>query len=188
MFIRGLLMFLLGIVLMVLMIIDFQTEYISIFFDAATFIMFLITISAVIISQRDFKPFVASINALISKKYHISAADKEKGIRLFKLIHKTVYATACLCVVGGSLNMLTNLDDLAYLGPNVAVILLALLYGIIINMVFVNPAINILETRYNTEEKTVISEKQVIDKLLEMCYKQGISPEDIIGAKEIKIL
>jgi hypothetical protein len=47
------------------------------------------------------------------------------------------------------------------------------------------PAIYLLEIRRNAEEKIVISEKQIIDKMLEMCYRQGITPEEILNAGEI---
>ena len=55
-----------------------------------------------------------------------------------------------------------------------------------VNLVFTYPAIHIIESRYNQEEKRVISEKQVMDKLLELCYKKGVSPEEIMDANEIK--
>ena len=68
---------------------------------------------------------------------------------------------------------------------NVAASFVAIFYGLLINVVFINPAIDILESRYNADVKFVISEKQVMDKLLELCYKQGVSPEEIIEASEI---
>jgi flagellar motor component MotA len=156
-------------------------------FNVPTIIGYIGILTAVIVSQRGFKTFVAAVNALLTKKYYISAADKEKAIRLFKLIAKSLYLTAGLMFAMGILFILQDLSNPSTVGPSVAIAVTSFFYTMLINLTFIYPAVNILETRYNAEEKAVISEKQVIDKLLEMCYKQGISPEDIMGALEIQV-
>jgi flagellar motor component MotA len=125
------------------------------------------------------------MNALLSKKYVISAHTQQKAIRLFKLMGKSVlYAiviniTIMVCIT------LLMLDDPSVLGSVFSVILLSVVYGGLFNLMLIYPAIYLLEARRNAEEKTVISEKQVINKLLELCYRQGISPEEILKAGEI---
>jgi flagellar motor component MotA len=187
MYVRGIIAFLISIFLMVSLAVEFDGPLYALFFDGASALAFVFAVTAVILSQGGFKTFFAAVNALISKKYHISAAEKEKAVRLFRLIGKTVTGVAFITAVIGTINMLGNLDDPSYLGSNVATVLLTLFYGLTINTVLINPAVNVLETRYNTEERPVISEKQVIDKLLELCYKQGISPEEIMDATELKV-
>jgi hypothetical protein len=187
-YLLGLLVFAIQIIFVMLVATGFDLVWLSnLFFDGMTFAVFLLTITAVIITQGGHKTFIAAINAVLSKKYHIAASDKEKAIRLFRLIGKSVTATALLLTVIGVINILSNLDNPATIGVHMAMALLSIMHGIIINLVFVWPVVSILETRYNTEEKTVISEKQVIDKLLELCYRQGITPEEILDADEIKL-
>ena len=146
---------------------------------------FVITLTSVIMATNSRKVFIVSINAMLSKNYAISAADKEKSIRLYKMLGKTVTYTAIMTVMMGTMFMLMQLDDPSHLGPMISISLTSAFYGAFINLAFIYPAIYILETRYNAEEKRVISEKQVMDKLMELCYKQGITPEEILEATEI---
>ncbi|MCL2703819.1 MAG: MotA/TolQ/ExbB proton channel family protein [Defluviitaleaceae bacterium] len=188
MYVRGILVFMAMIVCAVLFAIELDMYMLRFFFDSVTLVVFILAIVGAITAAGGFKTFVSAVNALLSRKYHISASDKEKSIRLFKLIKQTVFYTSLIITMVGIINMLANLNDPSMLGANVAVCIVSIYYGLIINMVFIHPAINLLETRYNTEEKTVISEKQVIDKLLELCYKQGISPEEILNASEMNLI
>ena len=98
----------------------------------------------------------------------------------------TVYA-ALFLLFTGLVAMLGMVDDPSYLGPVMAVALLSMVYGALINIVFILPAIHILKHRKNPEEDATVTEKQVIDKLLELCHKQGISPEEIMDAEEISL-
>jgi len=160
---------------------------ISILMDMPSLFPFVIVVIAVIIATGNRKTFIASINAILSKKYTISAANKEAAIRLYKLLGKSVTYTAAMSITAALMLMLTQLEDPSLLGPMISAALISVFYGAFINLAFIYPAIHILETRYNAEEKTVISEKQVVDKLLEMCYKQGITPEEILEATELSV-
>lgn len=187
MYVRGILVFIVGVFFMALIGADYNLNLAMVFIDGPTTFCFIVVFAAVIISTGGFRTFITAINALSSKKYSISAADKEKAIRLFKLLGKSVVYASILFTLMGLMLILVQLDDIdpAALGPSIAVAILAVFQGAFINLALIFPAINILETRYNTEEKTVISEKQVIDKLLELCYKQGISPEEVLSADEM---
>jgi len=166
------------------------------FLDPASLLPFLLVMTAVIIMKGGFKTFITAVNALLSKKYTISAAEKEASVRLFKLLAKTVKYTAIIITLMGIINLFMGLnwrlweelgsgEFLWAISINLAASLISIMYGLAINMIFLNPTIDILETRHNAESKTMISEKQVIDKLMELCYKQNITPEEILDANEI---
>ena len=186
-YVVGSFMILLWIFLVIFLSAGFSLNLSLVFVDFANIVSFCIVIAAVIFITGESKAYIAAINALLSKKYNISATDKDKAIRLFRLLGKSVIASAFLIFIIGLLIMLANfsLDSLDAIGPSLAMSLLSIFYGAMINLIFIYPAIYVLETRDNMEEKALISERQVIDKMLELCYKQGISPEDIINASEI---
>ena len=156
-----------------------------IFVSMSNVFVYVFIIVAITLATSNIRMFFVAVNALVSKKYYISAANKERAVRYFELISRTVWYTAAIFTVMPLLFMLLSLDDPTSLGPKLSVTLVSLFYGLVINAAFVYPAIHILENRYNMEEKRVISEKQVVDKLLELCYRQGISPEEVIDAGEI---
>ncbi|MDR1664784.1 MAG: MotA/TolQ/ExbB proton channel family protein [Clostridiales bacterium] len=153
--------------------------------DLPSYVPMLLTTVAVINFSGGFKLFIKAINALISKKYYISVADREKSIRLFKLLGKSIAGMGVLNTVLGAIFTLFNLSDLSQTGPLIGVALISLLYALFANLAFIGPAIHLLESRYNTEAEKVISDRQIIDKLLELCYRQGVTPEEILEADEI---
>ena len=151
--------------------------------------IFLLVMVAIIIMKGGFKTYIAAVNALLSEKYVISAADKEKAIQLFRLLSKSmVYTAIWLTAIGAALILFHadwSVDSIGEVTYAFGINLIAVMYGAFFNLAFFYPAISILESRNNAEVKTVISEKQVIDKLLELSYKQGITPEEILEADEI---
>ena len=156
MYVRGILIFFLGFIFITLIGVGFSVEAFAQFIDPAGAFMFLIVIVAVIISQGEFKAFVKAMNALLSKKYHLLAEDREKSIRLFKLIGKSVlYATALIFLIGLSsvLIFISGTSGQLPLELAFAVLMNTCIYGLFINMAFINPAINILEVRRNMDEK-----------------------------------
>ncbi|MCL2604814.1 MAG: hypothetical protein FWD90_10075 [Defluviitaleaceae bacterium] len=179
-------LFLLAFVFVILVASDFgNPRYLPNLLDIPTFVWFLLVLAGVIIITGEFKTFVAAMNALLSKKYVISAHTQEKAVRLFKLMGKSiVYAIVVNVAIMMSM-ILIRVDDFDFLGPMISVVLLSVAYGGLFNLMLVNPAVSLLESRHNAQVKTVISERQVIDKLLELCYRQGITPEEIINAAEI---
>lgn len=186
MFILGILIFTVGIFFMAVLAMNYDVGMATwVLFDWPTTFFFIVVMIAVIVSISGFKTFVAAINALLSKKYNISTAEKEKAIKLFKLLGKSVVYASVLLTVMGLMQVLCDLSDPVSIGPSIAVALFALFQGAYINLVFIYLAINVLQSRYNAEEKTVISEKQVIDKLLELCYRKGVSPEEVLESNEI---
>jgi flagellar motor component MotA len=153
---------------------------------APTMFAFLITIIGVIFVTGQFKTCIKIINALFSKKYKISPDDTQKGISLLELLKKTTIYAATFFTMGSLMFMLGDINDLQSLGPMLSLILLIPMYAAIINLIYILPAIHILKTRQNETQKPItINEREVINKLLELCYKQGIPPEQILNAEQI---
>jgi flagellar motor component MotA len=185
MFITGILVSM-GVVLLVGMMVASAPGDIYILLNLESIFAFVIISVGVTLSTNNFKTYFITTNALLSNKYYISASDKEKSIQYLKLMGRVIMYTGILITAMSLLMMLLTIDDPLTIGPKLAVSLVSLFYSVLVNMVFILPAIHVLEKRYNQEEKRVISEKQVMDKLLELCYKQGITPEDIMDATEIR--
>ncbi|MCL2254403.1 MAG: MotA/TolQ/ExbB proton channel family protein [Lachnospiraceae bacterium] len=183
MFIGGIVLFLAGILISI-MTLNLQ---VSIFVNVPSLVIFIIACVATNMWGGGNKTFIIGVNALLSKKYHISSADKEKVIRLFKLQKTVAIYMSILSFLIGIISVLANASDIYLLGPMIAMALLAVIYGTLFTTFF-HAAVSMLENRYNSEEKAVISEKQVIDKMLELCFKQGVSPEEIISADEINFM
>ena len=142
---------------------------------------------AVILITGEGKTFIKSLNALFSKKYVISNQDRLKAVELNILLSKVTVYAALFAFTTGLVFMLGMLGDPSVLGPIISVSLISLVYGALINIIFVLPAIYILKHRKNPDDNAAITEKQVVDKLLELCHKQGLSPEEIMEADEINL-
>ncbi|MCL1877529.1 MAG: hypothetical protein FWF80_01590 [Defluviitaleaceae bacterium] len=155
------------------------------FIHAPTMFVYALVVSAVILITGEFKTKIRVANALFSKKYKISDEDTERGIRLLELLKISVIYTAVFFTIASTIVMMADLDNYDMLGPMIAIMLLIPMYAAMINLVLIIPAIHILKTRRNEEKAAHINERQVTNKLLELCYKQGITPEEILGAKEI---
>jgi flagellar motor component MotA len=165
-----------------------EGRVITMFIDPFTLLTFIISVGAVIFMSGEFKTAIRGVNALLSRKYEISDAERERAVQLFGLLTKVIWITALVSFLIGLVLMLGQLDDPAALGPMLSVMLISFYYGAFINLVFIYPAIYMLRHRTPVNPTpAVISEKQVIDKLLQLCYKQGISPEEILQADEIEL-
>ncbi|MCL2388042.1 MAG: hypothetical protein FWC89_10920 [Defluviitaleaceae bacterium] len=147
---------------------------------------YLLVLVAVLVVTGEFKIFVKSVNALLSKKYNISSEEIERGIKLFEVMKKSVILAGVFFTAGATMSMLRDLQDFHALGPMIAILLILVLYAAMINLVFILPAIYILKARQAAEAKLIsINEKEVVSKLLELCYKHDISPEEILNASEV---
>ena len=165
---------------------DLTAAYLPEFFHLPSMISIIIVIAAVLYMTGEFKTFIKGINALLFKKYHISYADRNRAVKLFKLLIKVTVYICIANIAMGVVFILGTLEDPAALGPMVSVLLLTFFYAALLNLIFLLPAIHLLEKRKPADTVVVISEKEVINKLLEMCFKQGITPEEILEADEIK--
>jgi len=144
--------------------------------------------ATVMVITGGFKVYVQAINAVLSKNYVISHGDKEKAISLMQLLSNVTMGAGVLFSLLAIMIMLGQLDDLLMIGPMLSISLLTLIYAVMFKVIFFLPVIYVLKHRKNPgdkNEKAVISEKAVVNKLMEMCYKQGVSPEEILEAEEI---
>jgi len=158
------------------------------FVDLPSLMSLVMANATVMIVTGGFKVYVQAMNAVLSKNYVISHGDREKAISLMQLLSKVTMGAGGLFSLLAVIIMLTQLDDLLMVGPMLSIALLTLIYAIVFQVIFFWPVIYILKHRRNpgeVGEKIVISEKLVVNKLMELCYKQGISPEEILEAEEI---
>jgi flagellar motor component MotA len=80
-------------------------------------------------------------------KKSASMEDIKKSQIFFRSCAKTVWFSALLPVVIGTVSMLKNLDDRSMLGPNLGMILLSLLYAVVIELVVIVPCLAVLKRR-----------------------------------------
>ena len=170
---------------MTLITSNWESHILGDLMDAPSFIWKIFAIFGVLLMTGEGKTFIAAVNAVLSKKYVLPEVMRVKSIRLLKMMLKIVWGSAVVAICMSIMFMLLQLENPAAIGPMLSVTLTSALYAALINLAFIYPAIIVLENRRNEPEKIVISEKQVIDKLLELCYRQGITPEEIINAEEI---
>jgi len=165
--------------------VSFDSRDVIMFLDLATLIMLLLPICATLVISGEFGTLIKSKNALISKKYYLSNEDRVRAISLYKVLAKVVVATTIIMVVSSLIVMLRTLDDPAFIGPVLAIAFISVIYGAVLLVIFIYPAQLILKNRVNIGETRVISEKEVINKLLELCYRNNISPEEVMDADDI---
>ena len=156
--------------------------------DMPSLMSLILANATVMIVTGGFKVYVQAINAVLSKNYVISHGDREKAISLMQLLSKVTMGAGVLFSLLAIMIMLGQLDGLDMIGPMLSISLLTLIYAFIFKIIFFLPMIYVLKHRKNPgdkNEKAVISEKAVVNKLMELCYKQGVSPEEILEAEEI---
>lgn len=185
-FVIGIGIMLLAMIMMIGVTGGFQNADVFVeFLDAPTLFFLLLVLIAVIVMTGGFKPFIAACNAVFSKNYTLDAQIRTRAVKLFGLMRKTVIVATVWNIVMPTMLLLLQLDDPSHLGAMVSVILVSVIQATIFIFMFIDPMIHLLEAHRNPAEKVVISEKEVVNKLLELCYKNGIAPEDIMSAEEI---
>jgi hypothetical protein len=122
-------------------------DYIVWFLDAPTLFSFIVILFVWYLVIGELKTFVKAVNAMFSKKYVISPEDLEKSISLMRFSAKVVNYTAIFQITGSAIILMAELDDLANLGPILAVTLISVLYATMLQIGFFLPAIHILEKR-----------------------------------------
>jgi len=174
-----------GIAIMIISI----NGIIGYFFNIPSLFGHLIMMASVIVATSSFKTFIMGINGAFSKKYLMTKEQCEKTIALFKMLQKTVNYTSLLMVVIGLMVVLGNLTDLSSIGPSLSLSLIAIVYGVIINLAFIQPAIYILSHKHESEPAHIarIKDKEALDKLMQLCFEKGLTHEDIMDANEITL-
>jgi hypothetical protein len=181
----SILIMLVGFLFITSIAVDLQMWWVMELLDFPSLVIYLFVFVSVLVYTDGFKVFIAAVNAIFSKKYVIDPHTRDRAVRIFRLMGKAMWCTAGAITLIMFCLILMRLDDPGALGPMISVSLLSFVYAALGYVIKILPAIYILENRRNPEDKIVISERQVIDKFLELCYRQGISPEEIMEAEEI---
>jgi flagellar motor component MotA len=161
----------------------------STFVDWPSVLPLLLTVTGVIMGTGSFKTFVVGFNAAISRKYRISDEQREDAIDLFNMLSKVIYYVTAATTLIGMILTLYTLSDPAALGGKVAIMLVSLFYGAIVNLLFIQPTIYVLKKRQTEEPARVarIRDKAAIDKLVQLCFEKGLTYEDIMEADDIQL-
>ncbi|MCL1862650.1 MAG: hypothetical protein FWF78_03690 [Defluviitaleaceae bacterium] len=121
------------------------------FIDVGSLFQFIMAIGAVLLVTGEFKTFAVILNTLFSKRYRISAENKEKAVRLLEMLPKVVNYSAVFYTIAGFVFMLADLNDWRLLGLMFAVMLITPMYAAAINLILILPATHIIKSR-NTED------------------------------------
>lgn len=168
---------------------DWQLGNVSLFLNLPTLIYNCMILTGVILYTSGFKTFIAGLNGVFSKNYHMTDELRAEATDLFILLRKTVTLAGVALTCISLCLLLLYLDDPSAIGPNVAVALLALLYAAFINMALINPILYLLQHRKDAEPAKVarIKEKAAVDKLLQLCFEKGITLEEVMESDEIEL-
>jgi hypothetical protein len=82
----------------------------------------------------------------------IKDPDKEtlkKAARFFAIYGKTVWITGVISVIIGIINMLFNLEDTTAIGPNLALVLISILYCCMIYVLIIIPFMMSIKNQLN---------------------------------------
>ncbi|MDR2088119.1 MAG: MotA/TolQ/ExbB proton channel family protein [Clostridiales Family XIII bacterium] len=156
---------------------------------AALFAVLFLVIST-LIATSNFKLFLRGVNAVLSRKYFLPEADRQKAAELFRLLSKVSIIAGVFGILVGAIAMLGNMSDMEAMGHALVAALIAPLNGIIAALAIFEPAAFILRNRDETDvvSKAVkVYPKALGDKLLELCYQSGLSAEEIEKATEIEL-
>ena len=143
----GIFWFKLGLVLLMLINGDWQLSSVVDFIDAGSFLLFVFAITTMVIITNQSALFLSAVKAMFFRKHRLIPELAARAVRLFKLLRKTVWYTAVLGTIVAVVLMMRNLQDMDVLAANTALSFLFPFYGVFINIIFVNPAINIFESQ-----------------------------------------
>jgi len=149
----------------------------------------LIILASVIVATSSFKTFIMGINGAFSKKYIMTKEQCDKTMQLFNLLQKTIIYSCIVQFFIGFVIVLNHLGDVSSWGPSIAMTLIAPIYGALINIAFIQPAIYILSHKHESEPSHIarIKDKEALDKLMQLCFEKGLTHEDIMDADEITL-
>jgi flagellar motor component MotA len=156
--------------------------------NPAVVLTIIFVLVSTLLATGSFKLFTRGLNAVISRKYHIPDEERKQAMDLFRLLSKATIAAAVLLIPMGLIAALGHLEDMEALGHAIASTLVAPLFGAIVPIALFEPVVFILRYRENAKERAVKAYPKALgDKLLELCYKNGLSAEDIENATDIEL-
>ena len=148
-------MFLLGLAIILFVLAFFAIllgGYMPNFIDAASLLLILFSLAAVLTATRSFRVFYSGLRAVIFPKKDISKEMRLRAISLFRLLSKTTGMVSAIGVLICFVNMLMNLDfsdagGVSHLGINMSASFITLIYGLFLIAFVFEPVVFILKNR-----------------------------------------
>ncbi|MDR2770618.1 MAG: hypothetical protein LBB57_01110 [Clostridiales Family XIII bacterium] len=162
------------------------------FANPSAILTVLFAVVSALLATSNFRLFTRGLNAAISRKYYLPEEECEKAADLFRLLSKVSIAAALFTFFTGLIAMLGHMEDAEAFGHALAAALVAPLVGVAVLTALFEPAAFILRHRARAEAaagKAAVKTypKALGDKLLELCYQNGLSAEDIEKATDIEL-
>lgn len=104
------------------------------FIDIPSLLALLIVTIPILISANLLKDFNNALKIVFGKENQQNSVMIKKAIEAVELTRKIVLCASAFIVLVQSIIILRQLDDPAALGPNIAIAVLSLLYGITVNL------------------------------------------------------
>jgi flagellar motor component MotA len=163
-----------------------QIIYLS---NPAVILTILFVVVSTLLSTGKFKLFTRGLNAVISRKYYMPDDERRQAADLFRLLSKATIAAAVFLIPLGVMAALGNLSDTEALGHAMVAMLIAPLVGAFVPIAVFEPAAFILLHPSEPSKRGGVKTypKALGDKLLELCYQNGLSAEDIENATGIEL-
>jgi flagellar motor component MotA len=159
------------------------------FIDGPTVFYFVLTIGGAVVSTGGFKTLVSGINGIFSRKYQMTDEQREKSVELFKFLGKVTALASIVLMFSGVILLMLNLNDPSTMGTHVGVALMAVFWGAAIEMLFIQPAVYMLNQKREPEPARAarIKDKEALEKLAQLCFEKGLTYEDIMEADDIQL-
>ena len=123
------------------------------FFDIPSFLLVAVVPFLFVSVLFGFKDMAAAFSSALKKE--IDQDSLKKALIFFRAYGKAVWITGIVGVVIGVVGMLTNLEDVSAIGPNVALSILSIYCSCIAFLVIVLPFTVIIKKRLNGSCKNI---------------------------------
>ncbi len=135
-------MFLFGVILFVgiVLAVVFTSVELAYFVDVPSVVFLLIAYAVIIAYRRGFGDFAYALKAAFRKNLNLDESRVNRSINLMKLLHKSSYVIGGLgLLIGVGLMMFENIQGSSNIMFCLLVSCLTLIYGILVNTVFILP-------------------------------------------------
>jgi uncharacterized membrane protein len=186
----GLLVSVLGMLMAVCVASDYNFYGMRVLIDWPTIAFFVFALAGAVIGTGSGKTFISGVNGVLSRKYQMTDEQRGKAVGLFKLLgNVTTSATVAITFIG-IIMLLTMLNDPSAIGTYYGMVMVAVFWGAVIHMLFIQPSIYLLNQSREPEPARAarVKDKQALEKLAQLCFEKGLTYEDIMEADEIQLL
>jgi flagellar motor component MotA len=160
----------------------------GVFANPAVILTILFTLVSTVLATGNFKLFIRGCNAVLSRKYYMPDEERRQAAELFHLLSKVTVAASVFVMFTGLIAMLGHMSDTELFGHAIAAALTAPLFAAAVPVALFEPAVFVLRHRSDAPERVMKSYPKALgDKLLELCYQNGLNAEDIENATGIEL-